>query len=216
MEIRHLRYAQVLAEELHFGKAAKRLFISQPPLSRQIKELEEELGVLLFERNNKRVVLTEAGKYFFKESRKLLKNLNHLKIRTLEIHQDITGELRIGYISSTNKAKMASFLNTLREAYPRLQVYLFETSTEKQVLALEQGKLDFGILRAPVYSPSVRWEVLFKDTFSIALPKSLIISGDYSTLGKFSFISYNRKYAPAYFNKLVECCSFLNFEPTVT
>jgi len=88
MEIRHLIYFKTVAEELHFGRAAERLFMSQPPLSRQIKDLEDELGVILFFRTNKRVELTEAGKYFLEEVAEILQNIEHSKTITKQIHNN--------------------------------------------------------------------------------------------------------------------------------
>ena len=82
MELRHLKYFLKLAEELSFIRAAEKLFISQPPLSRQIKELETEIGAQLFERNNKRVALTEAGKFYEKEMREVFKNIERINIKT--------------------------------------------------------------------------------------------------------------------------------------
>src|ERR1700761_9801668 len=100
MEIRHLVYFKMVAEELHFSKAATRLFISQPPLSRQIKELEDELGVQLFTRKNKRVNLTDAGKYFKEEVDAIFARLEESKSIVQQIYKSESGELKIGYISS--------------------------------------------------------------------------------------------------------------------
>src|ERR1700710_1810460 len=100
MEIRHLLYFKAVAQHLHFRNAADSLFISQPPLSRQIKELEEELEVQLFFRNNKRVILTDAGKYFKDEVDAILAHLKESTIIARQIHLAESGELKIGYISS--------------------------------------------------------------------------------------------------------------------
>src|SRR6201986_2345708 len=100
MELRHLLYFKTVAEELHFRNAALKLFISQPPLSWQLKELENELGVLLFTRQNKRVYLTDAGKYFKEEVDIIFKRLEESKSIIRQIHKSESGELKIGYISS--------------------------------------------------------------------------------------------------------------------
>ncbi|MGE8423956.1 MAG: LysR family transcriptional regulator, partial [Sphingobacterium siyangense] len=114
MEIRHLIYFKTVAEELHFGRAAERLFMSQPPLSRQIKDLEDELGVILFFRTNKRVELTEAGKYFLEEVVEILQNIEHSKTITKQIHNNISGEFKLGYISSTPKKMLATVLKQIQ------------------------------------------------------------------------------------------------------
>src|SRR5690606_6982821 len=120
MELRHLIYFQKVAEVLHFSKAAALLHISQPPLSRQIKELEQELGVVLFNRTNKRVSLTEAGAYFLRQSEEMLSALERSKQTVRQIHESVSGELRIGYISSTPKGSLARVLHQLSGQFPFL------------------------------------------------------------------------------------------------
>src|SRR5210317_1288635 len=100
IELRHLRYFSAVAEELHFRKAADRLFISQPGLSRQIKQMEQELGLELFERSNKKVYLTKAGKYLQHEVELILKNLDHTFSHTRLIDQGKEGEISFGYVGS--------------------------------------------------------------------------------------------------------------------
>src|SRR5687768_17324660 len=118
MELRHLLYFKTVAEELHFRQAAARLFISQPPLSRQIKELEDELGVRLFDRNNKKVSLTEAGLYFKQETDKLFARLEENKNVVRQIHHSISGQLRIGYISSTYQDQLVHILKEMGQVFP--------------------------------------------------------------------------------------------------
>ncbi|MGH2623423.1 MAG: LysR family transcriptional regulator, partial [Sphingobacterium sp.] len=168
MEIRHLRYFIMLSEELHFGKAAKRLFISQPPLSRQIKELELELGATLFSRNNKRVALTPAGEYFLKEARNILVTLDSAKHHANQIHSGLAGEIKIGYISSVDKAKLGILIQRIQKKHPYVQTKLFELPTEKQITALENRKLDIGIIRAPNPSYRLQTEKLYDDGFCLA------------------------------------------------
>ncbi len=219
MEIRHLRYFKVLAEELHFGRAAKRLFISQPPLSRQIKELEEELSVKLLTRNNKRVALTEAGKHYLRECEQLLNGLEKAKQQCQQIHLAESGIFNLGYISSISKQKLSELLKQIKELYPLLQVHLFETSSQKQLTALEQGKLDIGIVRAPITRPMFTQKSLYEDGFVLALSNSRgqKINDDLKDLNlrTSSFISYNSEYAPVYHQKFLEICSRLNFTPIV-
>lgn len=219
MEIRHLRYFKVLAEELHFGKAAKRLFISQPPLSRQIKELEEELSVKLLTRNNKRVALTEAGKHYLRECEHLLNGLEKAKQQCQQIHLAESGIFNLGYISSISKEKLSELLKQIKNSYPLLQVHLFETSSQKQLTALEQGKFDIGIVRAPITRPMFTQKSLYEDGFVLALSSSRgqTMNGDLRNLNlsRSSFISYNCDYAPVYHQKFIEICSRLNFTPIV-
>lgn len=213
MEIRHLIYFKTVAEELHFGRAAERLFMSQPPLSRQIKDLEDELGVILFFRTNKRVELTEAGKYFLEEVVEILQNIEHSKTITKQIHNNISGEFKLGYISSTPKKMLATVLKQIQQKFPYLRVSLFETSTQKQKLALENGKLDLGIMRAPIYSSDLLTTSLFEDPMVIVGHSQL----DLNTINFFneSFISFNQKYASEYHRLVINTCNRMGFEPKI-
>ncbi|TYR35331.1 LysR family transcriptional regulator [Sphingobacterium phlebotomi] len=215
MELRHLRYFLTLAEELHFGNAAKRLFISQPPLSRQIKELEEELGAILFFRDNKRVELTEAGKFFRKETEMLMKKLASVQQQTYQIHHSLAGEIKIGYISSVDKSKLGLLIQKLQKLYPYVQTKLFELSTIRQIEALDNGKMDIGIIRSPSSSPHLATEQLYKDGFCLAVPNAFDLPATFSTLAKEPFISYHAKYAPVYHNEMLAYCAQMGFMPTL-
>lgn len=215
MELRHLRYFLMLAEELHFGKASKRLFISQPPLSRQIKELEQELGATLFFRDNKRVELTDAGRFFLKEAQAIIQKLESAKQQTNQIHHSLAGEIKIGYISSVDKAKLGQLIQNLQDEHPHLQTKIFELRTEKQINALEQGKMDVGIIRAPNSSPLLKTEKLYDDGFCLAFPKKIGTPTDFSRLDEYPFISYHAHYAPVYHNLMMAFCAQLGFSPTL-
>jgi len=158
MELRHLLYFKTVAEQLHFRNAAQKLFISQPPLSRQIKELEDELGVLLFTRKNRRVNLTDAGAYFKQEVDAIFARLEESKSIVRQIHKSESGELKIGYISSVYQSHLADVLIAMRDVFPHIKTNLFEIPTLTQIKALEQGSLDVGILRAPVHSEALKYK----------------------------------------------------------
>lgn len=215
MELRHLIYFKTVAENLHFSKAAAQLHISQPPLTRQIKELETELGVLLFNRNNKRVTLTAAGAYFLKESEALIRKLERSKQLVKQIHESVSGEFKIGYISSTSQVELANVLKALKEKYPLLKTRLYEVSTSKQIKALEEGKLDVGIMRAPIHSAELTIEPLKLDKFALVCPTNMSYEVSAGWLKAQTFISYNSNYAPDYHNKLLDCCNRLGFYPEI-
>ncbi|MES2730193.1 MAG: LysR substrate-binding domain-containing protein [Bacteroidota bacterium] len=219
MELRHLLYFKVVAQELHFRNAASKLFISQPPLSRQIKELEQELGVVLFERNNKRVMLTEAGRYFQKEVELIFSRLEESKQIMKLMHGSISGELRIGYISSTYHIHLVNSLKEIRTVFPFVKTSLYEVPTVKQVIALEEGKLDIGILRAPIHSEKLKQLTLFTDPFVVVMPR---LESDFTTLEDIGhylknqpFIFFNKDYAPDYHLRLVEICQRMGFSPDI-
>lgn len=220
MELRHLHYFKTVAEELHFRNAANKLFISQPPLSRQIRELEEELGVLLFHRTNKRVTLTDAGIYFKKEVDEMFSKLKETKSRVLQIHQSISGEFKIGYISSTYHPLLMETLKEMRTVFPFLAIKLYELPTREQVNALEEGQLDIGIMRAPISSVQLQVSTLFHDPFIVAVPKENSAPSIKENLGFWlaenPFIFFNRDYAPLYHQKLLEICHRLGFEPQIS
>lgn len=220
MELRHLLYFNTVAEELHFTKAAAKLFISQPPLSRQIKELEEELGVQLFTRSNKQVMLTDAGKYFKTQVDTIFSQLEESKHVVRQIHLSISGELKIGYISSVYQSHLAEVLKAMRIEFPHVKTSLYEVPTVTQIKELEQGKLDVGILRAPVLSENLIVKTLFFDPFVVVIPVSnQTFNTNYelaSLLRESPFIFFNKEFAPQYHDKLIEICHRMGFIPDIT
>ncbi|MDA6069909.1 LysR family transcriptional regulator [Flavobacterium sp. AC] len=218
MELRHLKYFLAVAEELNFTKAAEKLFISQPPLSRQIIELEEEIQARLFNRNNKKVELTEAGKYFEKEVRELFQNLERITIKTQKIAKNVSGDFRIAYISSIYSSVISELIQHLKAEFPYVNFKLFEISTTKQISALEQGKIDLGIIRSPIKSPIIKSQLWFRDGFSVVYNKSLIqinSEKEIPNLKDETFVFFNKNYAPHYHEVLLELCAFYGFTPKV-
>lgn len=218
MELRHLKYFLAVAEELNFTKAAEKLFISQPPLSRQIIELEEEIQARLFNRNNKKVELTEAGKYFEKEVKELFQNLECITLKTKKIAENVSGEFRIAYISSIYSSVISELIKHLKEQFPYVNFKLFEISTTKQILALEQGKIDLGIIRSPIKSPKIKSQLWFQDGFSVVYNKNEIqinSEKEIQNLKDETFVFFNKDYAPHYHEVLLELCAFYGFTPKV-
>lgn len=218
MELRHLKYFLAVAEELNFTKASEKLFISQPPLSRQIMELEEELQAKLFIRNNKKVELTEAGKYLEKEVKSLFQDLERISVKTKKIAENISGEFRIAYISSIYSSTISELIQHLKIQFPYVNFKLFEVSTTKQIDALEQGKIDLGIIRSPIKSPKIKAQLWFQDGFSVVYNKSLIqikSEEEIPNLKDETFVFFNKDYAPHYHEVLLELCAFYGFEPQV-
>lgn len=218
MELRHLKYFLVLSEELSFVKAADKLCIAQPPLSRQIKELEKEIGTRLFDRNNKRVQLTEAGKYFKDEISEMMQSLEAIKSRTKKVGENVNGEYNIAYISSTFSKDISALLQHLSNKYPYMNFRLYEAPTQKQIEALELGKIDLGIVRAPIHSPHINTQFWYRDSFSLVYNKAqhqLNEAKDLKTLKDETFVFFNKHYAPHYYNTLLEICASYGFSPKV-
>jgi DNA-binding transcriptional LysR family regulator len=218
MELRHIKYFLKLAEELSFVRAAEKLFISQPPLSRQIKELENEIGAQLFERNNKRVVLTDAGKFYEKEMREVVNNIDRINSQTKKISENQSGEFRIAYVSSTFSGDISALIQFLSAQYPYVNFRLYEVPTVKQIAALEEGKIDLGIVRAPILSPKITTQLWFKDSFSLVFNNNLYAiqsEQEIENLSETTFVFFNKEYAPQYYDNLVEICVKFGFAPKV-
>lgn len=150
MELRHLRYFVTVAEELHFTRAAERLHIGQPPLSQQIQALEHELGAQLFERSKRSVRLTEAGRLFLIDARRILALAEQAADTARRAQRGETGELRIGFTFSTPFTPFfALVINRYREQYPGVTLTLREMATLHQIGAIAQRELDLGLVRPP-------------------------------------------------------------------
>jgi DNA-binding transcriptional LysR family regulator len=144
MELRHLKYFIVVAEELNFRRAAERLGIAQPPLSKQIRDLELELEAKLFERNQKRVLLTKAGKVFLQEVRLVMAQVDLAVTRTRQAHQGGAAKISIGF-SAPAQQLLSKVLETLKNITPELEVSLQELTGAEQLSALKSGRLDLGL-----------------------------------------------------------------------
>ena len=220
IEFRHLRYFQVVAQELHFRKASEKLFITQPGLSRQIKQLEEELGVQLFVRDKRQVELTDAGRYLYHESTNLLNQLGAVKRSITLIDKGEEGEIRIGFVGSAVQQVIPSLLLKLKNQFPKIHTSLEEMSNKDQIYAIEHNQLDIGFIRTKDAPEGISSIQIFKDTFSIVLPKSHPIDADtYVDLSQFSaekFIFFSSNYSRTYYNKVMSIFDDHGFEPKIS
>lgn len=218
MELRHLKYFLKVAEEKNFSKAAEKLFISQPPLSRQIKELEQEIGARLFDRNNKRVELTEAGKYFEAEVINIINLLEKAKLKTQKISENVSGDFHIAYISSTFSGIISELIKHLSKLYPYANFKLYEIGTVRQLKELEQGILDLGILRAPLEATQINTTRWFYDGYALVYNKNLFQINSENELNKLkdeTFVFFNQDVAPHFHNSLLKICALHGFTPNV-
>lgn len=170
MEFYQIKYFIVLAEELHFKKAADRLFIVQPALSRQIAALEKELGFKLFERDKRNVTLTPAGISFWREVSGIFELLEKAKNNARTIHQQAASVLEIGYVGSALNVILPVFIDELQKKIPNIKTHLAEMTTAQQMTALKEGKLDIGFSRNPESNRLLQFKVIHKETFSLVLP----------------------------------------------
>lgn len=167
MNLRDLNYFVILARLQHFGDAAKQCFISQPTLSMQIKKLEEELGLALFERNNKQVRLTEQGKILATHAQKILDDVAHLKDAALAIADPFIGELRLGVIPTLAPYLLPLIMPVIQQQFPKLKVWLVEDQTHRLIDKLASGALDAAIMAIPVQA-DFHYQALFDEPFFFA------------------------------------------------
>ncbi|WP_426616975.1 LysR family transcriptional regulator [Raoultella sp. R2A007] len=171
IELRHLRYFIAVAEELHFGRAAARLNISQPPLSQQIQVLEQQIGARLFARTNRSVSLTAAGRQFLVDSRYILTQVDDAAARAGRLHHGETGELHIGFTSSAPFIKPVSdTLSTFRRRYPDVHIQTRETNTREQIVPLNEGALDLGLMRNTQLPETLVWERVLREPLLAMVP----------------------------------------------
>ncbi len=220
MELRYLQYFQTVAEELHFRRAAERLFISQPGLSRQILQLEEELGVRLFDRHSRRVELTPAGRYLHERTTLWLRDLDQTIANTRLTGQGLRGHLRIGYIGSAMQQTIPALLLAVKETYPDVHVSLRELENPAQVLALQNRELDLGFVRMErVPAPLVARPVL-EDTFSLVLPEGYPLTAEEFTglaaLRHEPFILFEPAYSESYYENVMQLFDDAGFTPTLS
>lgn len=170
MELRHLRYFVAVAEELSFRRAAERLFMAQPPLSQQIRQLETEIGTPLFDRTAKRVTLTPAGQAFLEDAKAVLARVDSAVARAARIGRGDEGRLRVGFASSTAFDVLPIVVRRFRERYPEVTLELTELLGQEQAEALRARRIDVGLSVQPEPAEGLRIEELAWVPVVVALP----------------------------------------------
>lgn len=171
MELRHLRYFRAVAEELHFGRAAERLHIAQPPLSQQIRQLEHEIGTPLLTRTTRSVQLTPAGEAYLRRVVRILDAVDSAARQARRIGEGIEGHLAIGCVGSATYSLLPRLVRALGEVLPDVDVSVRgEMLAPAQLSALKTGEIDLGLLRPPVEDPEITAETIRRDRLLIALP----------------------------------------------
>jgi DNA-binding transcriptional LysR family regulator len=178
MELRHLRYFRAVAEELHFGRAAERLHVAQPPLSQQIRQLERELGVRLLARTTRRVELTPAGQAYFKRAVAILEAVDDAGDQARRVARGVEGHLAIGCVGSATYSLLPNLVRALREALPGVDVSVRgEMLAPAQIAALLSGEIDLALLRPPVEESGLVVETVRRDRLLIGLPEGHPLAG---------------------------------------
>ncbi len=219
IELRHLRYFLVVAEELHFSRAADRLDIAQPPLSQMIQRLEHELGVSLFHRTKRRVSLTDAGIVFQEEAKRTLAQAERAVSRVRRASKGELGRLVVGFIGSATYSVLPPIIRRFREQYPDVDLSLQELSTVQQVRALCEGRLQVGFLRPFEPEPTLKSTVVLREPLLVALSEHHRLSQQAKIsmrlLANESFILFPRLLAPELHDQIISLCRRARFSPRV-
>lgn len=220
LELRHLRYFVAVAEERHFGRAALRLHMAQPPLSQQIRQLEGRLGTQLFARTTRRVELTPAGELLLERARRILADVEGTAVDVQRAKRGEVGRLAVGFTGSAMYELLPLIAISLRSQLPDLQLELHgEMLTPAQVEGLLDGTLDAGLLRPPVRSGGLDMHIIRREPLVVALPSGHPRSADRSVeidaLSREPFITYPSEYRSVVHDAVDAVCRNAGFEPRV-
>jgi DNA-binding transcriptional LysR family regulator len=219
MELRHLRYFIAAAEELHVGHAALRLHIAQPPLSRQIHDLEREVGTALFSRRNRRIQLTAAGEAFLDGARQTLAQAELAIDDARRAARGEIGRLALGFVGSAAYAVLPRLLRAYRAQAPAVALSLAAMTTQEQVLALREQRIRIGILRPPIDEPRIALHTMVYEPLVAVLPVSHPLAAREQValrdLAEEPFILYPRADGPGVHDTIVGCCRRAGFSPRI-
>ncbi|MGJ7511723.1 LysR family transcriptional regulator [Variovorax sp. GT1P44] len=219
MELRHLRYFVVLAEELHFGRAARRLSISQPPLSVAIRQLEESVGARLFERNSKEVRLTPAGEALQSSAQRLLRQAEEAALEARDVSQGSAGRLRIGFVGAMLYRGLPQALRKFRAKHPAVRITLAELNSGEQITELLQDRLDFGFVHTSRMPAELQHALLVSEPFVACLPAGHRLTRRRSvamaSLRDEPFVLFSRNASPDYHERILAICAEAGFRPEV-
>jgi DNA-binding transcriptional LysR family regulator len=211
MDLRQLRYFLVVAEELHFGRAAARLHMTQPPLSMAIQGLEQDLGAELFTRNRRGVALTPAGAALIAQARRMLAEVEALPALVQRAAAGEEGKLALSFVSSADYSVLPPFLRTYRSKYPGVQIALQEATTDVQLDLLLEGRVDAGLLIPPLSNKSrttLDYLPVLEEPLILAAPTGTI-SGKRAIwlrdAPKLPLIIFPRAIAPALYDAIIGC-----------
>jgi DNA-binding transcriptional LysR family regulator len=219
MEFRQLRYFVTVAQELHFGKAAERLDITQPALSKQIRVLETELEIELFIRTKRTVKLTKAGEVFLSEAQQLLHQAEKAIKLAKRTALGEVGRLTIGFTATATYTVLPELIGRFRVRYPQVELEMLELCTEAQVTALNQGKIDLGFLHPPIDTRGLEVYPILAEEFVAVLPKQHHLFSKQSLslqdLAQESFLLHPRSEGPFLYDEFLKLCRQDGFKPQI-
>ena len=224
VELRQLRYFIAVAEEMHFGRAAVRLHMTQPPLSQTIQSLEAELGTPLFSRTKRSVELTPAGVALIPEARRILMQASALPDLARRAASGETGRLSLAFVSTAAYSVLPPFLRDFREHYPQVQIELREATTDVQLDALLQGTIDVGLLIPPLPDKAkadLDYVPVLSESLVLAAPDGTPgLSGegpiDLNAMAELPLIIFPRRIAPAFHDAILACFHEAGLTPHIS
>jgi DNA-binding transcriptional LysR family regulator len=219
LDLRHLRYFVAVAEELHFGRAAHRLHIAQPPLSQQIKQLETEMGVTLLQRTKRHVELTPAGATFLLEARRTLEQADQAVASARLAHVADANQLVLGFIDSAVYYYLPNLLSAYQRVHPNVELTLREMTSGQQLEALEAGSIQAGILRPSRVGPRIAFEEIAQERFVIAVNRNHRLARmpaiDLADLRGDPFVFFRRELAPALHDHMLGLIKKAGYSPKI-
>ena len=217
MEFKRLKYFLAVAEELHFGRAATRLDMAQPPLSRQIAALEADLGVQLFDRSRSQIRLTQAGATLQEHARQILARLDAACRETKLIGAGGAGRLRIAFVGSASHGILPNLIKTFRSAYPEVELALSSMNNADLQRALVQREIDVAVARPELKDEEFRRELLYREKLILALPDTPRFADQeeirFADLAEETFVLYPRRPRPSYADVVLGICAREGFQP---
>lgn len=222
MDLRHLRYFVTVAAELHFGRAAQRLNMTQPPLSQAIQALEREVGCALFERSKRHVALTPVGKAWLPHVQALLEGAAALPGIARQLAAGRAGRLRLGFVSTADYSLLPTLVGRYRAAFPAVEIDLREMTSDLQIEALLVGEIDAGLIIAPPAGslhPSLGYRPLLREPLIAAVPEAWFpgIRGPLAParLGRAPLILFPRRSAPDFHDIITGYCARHGIAPEI-
>ena len=219
IEIRHLRYFLAVAETLHFGKAAEKLGMAQPPLSQQIKSLERILGYSLFDRTTRGVKLTRVGEFFRERAQNTLTKIRDDVEMARRLGGGQEGSLTVGFSGSIMFTVLPKAIECYRRLHPKVELRLLELVTAEQIPLLLDGTLDLGFLRDGELRSGLSIESILREPFVAVLPARHKLSGENSLrprdLRNEPFVLFARRMGGLAFDRTVACCEADGFRPNI-
>lgn len=220
MNLRQLKSFMVLSEELHFGRAAERLNMSQPPLTRMIQQMEDDLGVLLFERNKRKVILTPIGTEFLQEAKQMVLQMETLKKRLAILGKGEKGNIIVGYVGAVMHTQLPYQLESFVQEYPHIHLQFEEHPNENLLHGLYNGTIDVAFVRTYLNPDGLDEKVLLEEPFVAVLPSNHSLAHKPSILVEElrseNFITFTRTCGPTIYDSFIKICSEAGFTPMIS